>query len=235
MGVVDQVSQAGGYIQSRPTEFNTLEVLIQVVGIETKIIKLAVGILNHADGIEVSIGNANITRHPPGARSGIGNRRIENDAVIVRFLLDLGSPACLALRESGQALAIFSGPNSYISPDWYGNGACGPSWNYLTAEAEGQCVPLDPAECVAFFDELASFFERKLWPKEPWHRQQVDPAKFENMISTICAFDLTAERFEGTRKLSQNHGRDARKSAGEALALAGGDPAIAAMMMNDIF
>jgi len=108
------------------------------------------------------------------------------------------------LNGSGRALAVVTGEDAYISPDWYGLAEQVPTWNYVSVEIEGPARVLARAETVALLDDLASRYEAQLAPKPPWTRGKMDPARFESMLAGIVGFEMTIERLEGTTKLSQN-------------------------------
>jgi transcriptional regulator len=68
------------------------------------------------------------------------------------------NPQC-KLPPTGEALAIFSGPNAYVTPSWYeskrAHGKVVPTWNYLAVHAYGQ---------VEFFEDAVRLLDvvRKL-------------------------------------------------------------------------
>ena len=64
--------------------------------------------------------------------------------------------------------------------------------------------PLSRGETTALLDDLSSHFEGKLAPKPPWTREKMSPARFEALLGAIRGFEMTIERLEGVRKLSQN-------------------------------
>lgn len=123
---------------------------------------------------------------------------------LLRFHLSAMNPLALALRPGARALAIVSGADAYISPDWYAAADQVPTWNYVSVEMEGLSRPLDAAETTALLDDLSAAFEARLAPKPPWTRAKMTPARFEALLSAIRGFEMTVERFEGVLKLSQN-------------------------------
>lgn len=144
--------------------------------------------------------------------------------VRLRFHLSAHNPLTRRLETGAAALIVFTGPDAYISPDWYGpvpNQV--PTWNYLSVEAEGAVRPTGAA---AFLDDVSARFEDALAPKPPWTRAKMDPRSFDMMLRGIRAFELTPVRFEGITKLSQNKTTEARAGVVEAL---GAHPVAAAM------
>ena len=142
---------------------------------------------------------------------------IAEDDVILRFHLANNNPACEAVLKGGYALVVVTGPHDYISPDWYGRSNIVPTWNYLSAEAEGECRPLNTSETVQLLDDVSDTFEAHLAPKPMWKRAKMDEERFITMQNAITGFALTPKRFEGIRKLSQNKPEDARSNVAKAL------------------
>ncbi len=126
------------------------------------------------------------------------------------------------------ALISVTGPEAYISPDWYGTDDQVPTWNYVSVEATGLVRRLTDDELVAQVDALSAAHETRLLPKRPWTRAKMSPGRFEAMTKAIVGFELSVESLSGTRKLGQNKRADERQGAIVAL----GDDPMAALMAN---
>ena len=135
----------------------------------------------------------------------------------LRFHLSAANPLAKALADGGGVLAVVTGPEAYVSPDWYGLEDQVPTWNYLSAEIEGPVRRLDAQEATALLDDLSAVFEARLAPKPAWTRGKMTPGRFEAMLSGITAFEMRVERLEGVRKLGQNKPAEARLGVAEAL------------------
>ncbi len=85
----------------------------------------------------------------------------------LRFHLSAANALCPVLSERRRALAVVTGPDAYVSPDWYGAADQVPTWNYLSVEAEGPVRVMERAETTALLDDLAAHFEAGLAPKPP--------------------------------------------------------------------
>jgi len=142
-----------------------------------------------------------------------------------------------ANRASGQldkarVLASVTGPDSYISPNWYAApGDQVPTWNYEAIEIEGVCTPLDDAALIEQLDALAATHEPLVNPLAPWSRSKMDPDLFARMLRGIRGFELTVEDIRSTRKFSQNKSPADRAGVVAGLRYAG-KPDVASMM-ND--
>jgi transcriptional regulator len=144
------------------------------------------------------------------------------------FHLSRGNALTPHLVRGFRAVMLATGPDAYVSPDWYESADQVPTWNYLSVEAEGSVAPLDEAELVALLDDLSAQEEARLLPKKPWTRGKMSDGRFEAMLRGIAGGRLFVERLEGTFKLSQNKSDADRLGAMKGL----GDHPIAGMMQN---
>lgn len=110
---------------------------------------------------------------------------------------------------------MVTGPDAYVSPDWYAAADQVPTWNYVSVEAEGPVRVMEREETTVLLDDLAAHFEAGLAPKPAWTRAKMAPARFEAMLSAIVGYEMRVERLIGVAKLSQNKPADeiARVSA----------------------
>lgn len=123
---------------------------------------------------------------------------------LLRFHLSAANRMVAALAARPRLTAVITGPDAYVSPDWYAAADQVPTWNYVAAEIEGNARALDRAGAAALLDDLSAHFEARLAPKPPWTRGKMTPARFEALLGGIVAYEVPVERFEGTWKLSQN-------------------------------
>lgn len=124
-------------------------------------------------------------------------------------------------RAAGQrVLAVFHGPQGYVSPGWYASkaihGKVVPTWNYAVVHAHGTLRAVDDAAWLrALVGRLTERHEAA--QSLPW---QVDdaPADFvAAMLQAIVGFEIAIESLEGKWKLSQNRGQADRAGVVEAL------------------
>jgi len=120
---------------------------------------------------------------------------------------------------------VITGPDTYVSPDWYGAPDQVPTWNYLSAEIEGTVRVTDRIATAALLDDLAARFEAALAPKPPWSRTKMAPGRFEAMLGAIVGFEIEIIRLEGVRKLSQNKTSAQMEGVATALAASSSDRA----------
>lgn len=135
----------------------------------------------------------------------------------LRFHLSRGNALARPLAAGGRALAVVTGPDAYVSPDWYGIDDQVPTWNYLSVEMEGPAAALDDRSAARLLDALSDRFEDRLAPKPPWTRGKMTPGRFESLLGGIAAFEVAVERFEGVWKLGQNKPARAIAAVADAL------------------
>jgi transcriptional regulator len=107
----------------------------------------------------------------------------------------------------GEALAIFLGPDGYITPSYYATkretGKVVPTWNYSAIHAYGTLRFIDdPAHLLDIVTRLTNRHEG---PRDaPWAVSDA-PADFvQGMLKGIVGFELTITRLQGKWKMSQN-------------------------------
>lgn len=171
---------------------------------------------------------AAVRGRPFVAQAPVVIRELDFGEVALDFHLSRGNALAPYVVQGFRAVALATGPDAYVSPDWYGSADQVPTWNYVSTEAEGLVAPLSDAEFVVLLDDLSAQEEARLAPKKPWTREKMSPGRFETMMRGIIGCRLTVERLEGTFKLSQNK-TDAER-AGVVVAL--GDHPVAGLMRD---
>jgi transcriptional regulator len=129
------------------------------------------------------------------------------DGVRIVGHLARANPHWKALRANPRAIAIFPGPEGYVSPSTYASKAehhrVVPTWNYEAVHAHG---PVEIIEDAARLHEIVSTLTDH--HEEPRaERWKVDdaPADFiAGQLKGIVGVVLTIEALIGKRKLSQN-------------------------------
>jgi transcriptional regulator len=125
----------------------------------------------------------------------------------------LARPNPQARGAIGEALAIFQGPEAYITPSWYATkratGKVVPTWNYVAIHAYGTVEFFDDRERLR--DVVTRLTDRQEAPRaEPWAVTDA-PADFtQGMLNGIVGFALPIARLEGKWKMSQNRPADDR-------------------------
>jgi transcriptional regulator len=133
------------------------------------------------------------------------------------------------------ALAMFLGPDAYVSPAWYATkrqtGRVVPTWNYVAVHARGDLRFFDDAErLLALVTRLTATHEAGR--SAPWAVSDAPPEFIRAQLKAIVGFELPIARLEGKWKLSQNRPAADRAGVVEGLRREGGadEAAMAAMI-----
>ncbi len=113
----------------------------------------------------------------------------------------------------GPAVIAVTGPESYISPDWYGAEDQVPTWNYVAVHLRGRLEALPTETLRPMVDDLSALFEARLLPKTPWTSGKMSDGSMERMLRMILPFRLVIETVDGTWKLGQNKTPEQRAEA----------------------
>ena len=113
------------------------------------------------------------------------------------------------------ALAIFNGPDAYVTPSWYQSkkehGKVVPTWNYITVHVRGHIHWIEDAEWLrAHVGALSETHEAGR--EQSWSITDAPSSYIDAMVRAIVGFELKISRLEGKYKLSQN--RDPADHAG---------------------
>ncbi len=99
--------------------------------------------------------------------------------------------------------AVFNGPNTYISPNWYSDANQVPTWNFQVVHVEGSLTLLDEADAkIEIVSTLTSRHEARF--ETPWTLDKLDPGKKQRLINAIVGCRLDITKVTGKSKLSQN-------------------------------
>ena len=110
-------------------------------------------------------------------------------------------------RVDLEAVAVFPGPDAYISPGWYASkqehGRVVPTWNYTVVHARGRLSFFhDPVRLLDLVDRLTDRHERQF--AKPWSTADAPKEFIEAQLRGIVGIEIVIDRLEGKRKLSQN-------------------------------
>jgi transcriptional regulator len=132
---------------------------------------------------------------------------------------DTGRPAALighlaranpfndVVAEGARVLAIFHGPEAYVSPSFYPtkqeHGRVVPTWNYLAVEAEGAIsFTREPAAIRELVTRLTDRMEA---PRPaPWAVSDAPATYVDKLTNAIIGIRIAIDSLQGKAKLSQN-------------------------------
>ena len=127
------------------------------------------------------------------------------------------NPVWRAIEEPTKALMVVSGPDGYISPDWYGDTDAVPTWNYVAVHLRGVLRRVDPGEIHAYVERLSDTMEARLAPKPIWKSSKMASGALERLYRMIVPLEMDIESVEGIRKLNQNKPADQAMAAADRL------------------
>jgi transcriptional regulator len=135
--------------------------------------------------------------------------------------LSRGNPQCRDLQPDVQALAIFLGPDAYVSPGWYASkgqsGRVVPTWNYITVHAYGPLEVFDDSgRLLDIVDRLTKRHEAG--QPSPWRVSDAPEPFVRAQLKGILGVRLPIARIEGKWKLSQNRNGEDRAGVADGLA-----------------
>jgi transcriptional regulator len=135
------------------------------------------------------------------------------------------------------ALAIFAGPQHYITPSWYPakaeHGKVVPTWNYIVVHAYGRLETYDDRESLLANVEALTTHHEANRP-EPWKVSDAPASYIDAQLKGIIGISLRIDRLEGKWKISQNRSAADQASVAAALHETGTDASVAmAETMND--
>jgi transcriptional regulator len=121
---------------------------------------------------------------------------------------------------SVEALAIFSGPQHYITPSWYPEkqqtGEVVPTWNYVVVHAYGHLKVIEDGEWLrAHLERLTSIQEAE--SVSPWKITDAPADYIASQIKGIVGLEMDIERLEGKWKVSQNRSAEDRSGVARGL------------------
>ncbi|MGE0765730.1 MAG: FMN-binding negative transcriptional regulator [Hyphomicrobiaceae bacterium] len=128
------------------------------------------------------------------------------------------------LEPTCEAMAIFSGPEAYVSPSWYATKhethKVVPTWNYVAVHAYGPAQFFDDADrLLDVVTRLTNLHEQPMGDR--WAVSDA-PAEFiRSQLKGIVGIRMQISRLEGKRKMSQN--RNAADRAGVKAGLTASD------------
>lgn len=105
--------------------------------------------------------------------------------------------------EGISALAIFSGPHTYISPTWYAEPNTVPTWNYVAVHATGRMKLLtNEQRLLELLTRTVNIYESS--QPRPWRLEDQDQSFIQKLLGGIVGFEIAIEKLEGKWKLNQN-------------------------------
>jgi len=141
------------------------------------------------------------------------------DSSVLQGHVARANPVWEQVPDGTEVLAIFQGPNRYISPSWYPSkqehGKVVPTWNYLVVHARGRIQwNRDSGWLRDHLDALTEANERT---DNAWQVSDAPVEFIDRMLSGIVGFEVPIAELNGKWKLSQNRSDKDRHGVIEGL------------------
>ena len=109
--------------------------------------------------------------------------------------------------DGRDALVVFQGVESYISPSWYESkrehGKVVPTWNYAMVQVRGRVRVIDDPEWIR--GQIGRLTNDHEGPRtDPWHVTDAPAAFVDAQIKGIVGLEITIRHIDGKWKVSQN-------------------------------
>ncbi|MDU9004174.1 FMN-binding negative transcriptional regulator [Sedimentitalea todarodis] len=140
---------------------------------------------------------------------------LSKDGAIADLHLVRSNPITRITKSPRPVRVAISGPDGYVSPDWYGLEDQVPTWNYVAVHLTGILEMRPQEELRDLLDRETAFFEKRLLPKTPWRADKMDGEALDRMMRMIVPFRMRVDAVDGTWKLNQNKPDAARLGAAQ--------------------
>lgn len=117
------------------------------------------------------------------------------------------NPVWQRLQNEARVLAVFQGPDAYISPSWYETkaetGRVVPTWNYLAVHVEGSARIIEDSTWLKHhLNQLTDQHESGM--NNPWSVDDAPTEFTERLARAIVGVEIKIETLTGKLKASQN-------------------------------
>lgn len=143
---------------------------------------------------------------------------LSEDGRLLGAHLVRSNPMLKLIEDGIEAVIAVAGPDSYVSPDWYGVDNQVPTWNYVAVHLRGKLVRLPSDELHSHLQRMSDHFETRLVPKPIWKIEKMDSEIREKMKRIIVPVQLEVSAIDGTWKLDQNAPGEMRTDAAKLVA-----------------
>ena len=177
----------------------------------------------HFQAPDVDAVRSLITRHPLATLVLTGGDGIDAEHLpmlledtetghgVLRGHVARANPVWQQVPDGADALAIFHGPDHYVSPGWYpskrSHGKVVPTWNYAVVHGHGRLTwQHDRDWLLALVTRLTD--AQEAGRAAPWHVTDAPDDYVARMLGAIVGVEIALTRLEGKWKQSQNRSVD---------------------------
>ena len=110
------------------------------------------------------------------------------------------NPQWQSFSSGEQVLAIFNGPNSYISSSWYDHENV-PTWNYSAVHVYGEIQIIEGDLVTNFLRKIIDKYEST--SENPLHFDDLSAKTLEQARGIVC-YEIVIQEIHAVNKMSQN-------------------------------
>ncbi len=126
---------------------------------------------------------------------------------VLRCHLARANPQWRELIGLEECMAVFQGPQAYVTPSWYPtkqqSGKAVPTWNYASVHVWGRpSVVQDPRWLREQIGDLTA--QQESGRDSPWSVEDAPPDYISALLNGIIGVAISITRTEGKWKMSQN-------------------------------
>lgn len=131
----------------------------------------------------------------------------DNPLGVLQCHLARGNPVWRRIEAGGTLLAIFQGPDAYVSPSWYPSkaedGRAVPTWNYLAVHVQGTArIVQDAVWLKNHLHQLTD--QHEAGSAAPWSVDDAPADYTDGLIRALVGVEITIQTLTGKLKASQN-------------------------------
>ncbi|WP_298500028.1 FMN-binding negative transcriptional regulator [uncultured Maritimibacter sp.] len=142
---------------------------------------------------------------------------LSEDGRVAEAHLVRSNPMARMLDTPLPAVIAVTGPDGYVSPDWYESAGQVPTWNYVAVHLRGTLTRMPDDILRDLLVRQSAAYEARLAPKPAWLIDKVDEVALGKLLRAIVPVRLDVDRVDGTWKLSQNKTEADRNGATESI------------------
>ena len=117
------------------------------------------------------------------------------------------NPVWRDFSKDVQALIVFQGAQTYITPNWYPSkqetGKVVPTFNYIVVHAYGSLQPIDDRDWLRDFVSKLTDRHESAQP-QPWKMRDAPDSFIETQLGAIVGIEVPIAKLVGKWKVSQN-------------------------------
>lgn len=136
-----------------------------------------------------------------------------------------------AFVQNPKVLAVFTGPDAYVSASWYSEPKMGSTWNYMSVYINGEIRFMTDQELVDFMKRFTLNYEGGD-RHSPTVYDNLPESYISKMMPAISGIEIKAEKIDNVFKLSQNRDEESYRNIISKLEERGGDGLLIANEMR---